>query len=699
MRVFFHFKACVLRTIKTLKNEMEEHHNSSLHRIWKNWLLPVNPTLWKTQMIRNIQQRAIQIGIVGAIVLSFFCFMAIARTPEEFEQRAKQLEQITQGTTDLNHLMRTYRDAMQLMMEANREASGITGRQTMSIMPAETPEKEMDRQREIINSQFHQARNMMGNNISKDTEKPQIPEAVPLEGYIVVNGGEKELFYNEVKTDLLYTIKERFVGNLIILHAYDSTKGQLDRKKEFEIQSLSAKINVSGMMGKKCVRRSSYSPSSCTGWANFLGYEISQGEHYPQFHSGVVSAVTAENGQIKVTANAPSVTFLGDDGKTNLGMGCSSATWALNRSEFEQLLKRGEISLRKDIGRPMGPSPGCRPGSTMTLYLKIRQEPKECKDTKSVELIIVSPEDKSRQVFSDEYLLSEHSNKLTLELEARTVPERYADSVEWTIPEIEGSNRTITPASTSSTPKGRKLTVVYKGLPEENNEFGRKTVKATLKVDSCRIEKTREVQFFYPRDEKNNPEGKYPNWLYYWKQTPAARPFGQNVRIAYQCEGIPSNECKCVQRGVIGQYNPYYSGYKTINICNLKTNTWDPDTFYAEIPVFKRSIPSTLSGRNFFSYTYIDTFAVDVMHEFTHFNNFHTFWPQGWKESEDKDKDDIPDRLEKGMKFRPDMKQTYWQEIDLNGDEELLTLEATYDYQAGTYDEYDWAKPGKNWPR
>ena len=34
------------------------------------------------------------------------------------------------------------------------------------------------------------------------------------------------------------------------------------------------------------------------------------------------------------------------------------------------------------------------------------------------------------------------------------------------------------------------------------------------------------------------------------------------------------------------------------------------------------------------------------MHEFTHFNNFHTFWPDGWKESEDRDKDDIPDRLE-----------------------------------------------------
>jgi hypothetical protein len=336
----------------------------------------------------------------------------------------------------------------------------------------------------------------------------------------------------------------------------------------------------------------------------------------------------------------------------------------------------------------------------MTLHLKVKEKPnEECKNMKSVKLEIVSPQDKSRHVFGDEFLLSEYSNKLILELEAKTVPERYADSVEWTIPEIEGSNRTFVPASTSLTPKGRKLAVVYKGLPEDNNEFGRKTVKATLKVDSCRLEETREVQFFYPRDENNNPEGKYPNWFYYWKQTPAARPFGQNVRIEYQCAGIPPGKCKCDQRGVIGQYNPYYSGYKTINICNLKTNTWDSDTFWVQLPSVKRSKPSTLSEQHFLAYTYIDTFAVDVMHEFTHFNNFHTFWPDGWKEDQDRDQDDIPDRLEPEMGFDPKKKQTYWQGFDLNGDEEFLTLESTFDYQTGTFDEYDWAKPGKNWPK
>ena len=113
------------------------------------------------------------------------------------------------------------------------QAGGITGMQGMPIQPAETPEKEMERRREIINSQYRQVKNMIG-NLPAGTEKPQIPEAFPLEGYIVVNGGEKELFNNEVKTDLLYTIKERFVGNLVVLHTCDAARGQFDREKEYQ---------------------------------------------------------------------------------------------------------------------------------------------------------------------------------------------------------------------------------------------------------------------------------------------------------------------------------------------------------------------------------------------------------------------------------------------------------------------------------
>jgi uncharacterized protein len=139
------------------------------------------------------KQRTIWIGVIGTIALSLFCFAASAQSPGDLEQKARQLEQDLQGTTDMNKLMEAYRDAMQTMDDAMRRAGGVTGTQAMPIQPATTPEKEMERRREIINRQYQQAKGMMG-GLQGGAQKPQVPEAFPLEGYIVVNGGEKELF-------------------------------------------------------------------------------------------------------------------------------------------------------------------------------------------------------------------------------------------------------------------------------------------------------------------------------------------------------------------------------------------------------------------------------------------------------------------------------------------------------------------------
>lgn len=634
------------------------------------------------------------ISIITTLAVFLFAYAVFAQSPAGIEERAAGLERRLQGATDIHELIRIYGEAMNLMNEANQAAAPITGIQAMPIEPSATPEKEMERRREIINKRFGQAKQKAGVFHGEGDEKIQIPaEALPIEGYILVEGGEQNFFYNKLETDLLYTIKETFVGNLTVLKTYDPKKGSFTTEKGFSIDSLSTDIKVPSVLGKKCVRWSSGSPSVCTRWANFLRYEIDRGERYPRFNAGVVLATPSENGQITLEARAPEIVFRGDDGITNLTMGCFNATWTLNRADLEILLDHGSVTLRKDVGRPIGPSPGCRPGSTMTLHIKVKQPVVDpCKNGTSVELRIVSPHNKEKYVFDD------GRNMIVMGLEAKTVPDHYADSVEWIIPEIKNSYRTITPSSASYTRKGRSLEVIYEGLPEDYNEFGPRTIRATLMVDGCRIEDTKEVQFFYPRDAKNNPEGRYPNWFYYWKQTPAGRPFGQNVRIEYHCTGIPMDKCQCLHHGVIGQYNSYYSGHKTVNVCDLKTNTWDPNTFWVKMPAVKRSNPSTLLERNFFAYTYIDTFAVAVMHEFTHFNNYLTFWPDGWKENEDTDGDDIPDRLELGMGFSPTTKQTYWREHDLGDDEEFLTLEATYDYQPGTFDKYDWARPGKNWP-
>ncbi|MHB8108819.1 MAG: hypothetical protein ACYDHW_02175 [Syntrophorhabdaceae bacterium] len=304
-----------------------------------------------------------------------------------------------------------------------------------------------------------------------------------------------------------------------------------------------------------------------------------------------------------------------------------------------------------------------------------------------IELTIVKPRNKARYVYST------GGRTLEMELEVKTKPEHYADSVQWTVPELAGVDRTIMQGS----PTGRKLDVIYKTLPENNSQFGRKTVTASLQAGSCTVSETREVQFFYPRDVKNNPGGLHYNWFYYWKQTPAAKPYGQLVNIEFG--GTQFDACKDFH--VPAMFKPAYM-YKTIHVCDL-TQKLD-NTFEIFFPAVKRSIPATVTVKNLRKTRHIDTFAVLMLHEYLHFNAYHT-WREGktqtLMEAEDADRDGIPDNLEPDMKFDAGKFQTYWgndpQWKKIGGDEEFLAYEAMYDYKDGTYDSYDWGKPGKNW--
>lgn len=307
----------------------------------------------------------------------------------------------------------------------------------------------------------------------------------------------------------------------------------------------------------------------------------------------------------------------------------------------------------------------------------------------SVTLDVVRPEEKGRYVFAED------PSVLVMELEARTNPENYADSVEWEIPEVEGSKRTIVPAGVPA--KGRKLTVVYDGLPDSYKAFGKKTVKANLRVGACSATEKRDVRFFYSRDAKNNPGGEHYNWFFYWRQTPAALPFGQFVNLKFGGTEFDL----CTGEHVVAIFKPEHL-FKAIHVCDL-TKKLGGD-FKITLPKVHRNAPSTLMTKQYVTYTHIDTFAVIVMHEFSHFNHYHTWWrgkPEALRNEEDKDIDGVPDRLEPAMKFDPKKYQTFWGDDpefkDINGDEEFLAYESTFGYKVGDFDQYDWGKPGKNW--
>ena len=589
-----------------------------------------------------------------------------------------------------------FNEVMRQMEEASRAVGAMTGTRPTSIQPSSTPDAEMARRREIINSQYRQARATLG-SLPAGSDQPRIVEAVAIEGQMMVDGGAQEQFYNQLKTDLHYTIRETFVGNLLVQHIYDPRSGRFQKQKDYELESLSTEIRVPTLMGKQCTRWSSGSPQVCTRWVQFVNHEVDADERYPAFSAEVVNGSTLEDGLIEIEARAARMEFSGTDRVTRRTNGCTDARWTLSRAEFETLFKQGEIVLRQEIGRPKGPAPGCRAGSTLTLHLRLAGKTPTCERTPDVRIKIIKPVDQSRYVFSDEYALQKHSNRLVLDLEAQVEPARLADSIEWIVPEIPGSTRSTVPASASLTPRGARLQVVYQGLPEDYKAFGRKTVTARVQAGACSVEDRREVKLFYPRDAKNNPEGKYRNWFYYWRQTPAALPMGQNVRLEFGGTEFDL----CTGQHVMAIFKPDHL-FKTIHICDFteKLN----HQFALTVPRVSRRDRSTLETYQLFTFTYIDTFAVAVLHEFAHFNHYHT-WRSGksaeQRAREDIDRAGIPDRLEREMGFIVPKFQTFWGDHDdfknINGDEEFLAYETAYDYPVGKFDEYDWGKPGKNW--
>jgi hypothetical protein len=280
---------------------------------------------------------------------------------------------------------------------------------------------------------------------------------------------------------------------------------------------------------------------------------------------------------------------------------------------------------------------------------------------------------------------------LEIEFKARVTPSEYERDVQWYIPKIAGSEYVVEPSDA----RGPHIKVTYKGLPADNSQFGPKSVQAMVNVGGCTTQETKQVKVFYLRDAKNNPEGQDPNWLYYWKQTPAAKPRGQTVNIEYG--GTTFGACshpKCA-----AQYTPNYA-HCTIHVCDLKTKLGS--NFKNRFPLLSIASPY---HNGWATSKHIDTFATLVIHEFTHWQAYHN-WKHGKTETqlhaEDSDKDGVPTSAEPSYDFDPDMFQTHFANHPdlkhIGGDEEWLAYSSMSEIELGSLDKYDWGKPGKNWP-
>lgn len=300
-----------------------------------------------------------------------------------------------------------------------------------------------------------------------------------------------------------------------------------------------------------------------------------------------------------------------------------------------------------------------------------------------VELNIQSPGKGDKFVFD-----SAKPGKLSIDVQVNVSPQQHANKVKWSADKIEGTQIQVQG-------QGAQAKINYKKLPPENDSFGVHKIKAKLDVDGCEVEESVEVKVFYPLVAKNNPEGKYPNWFYYWKQTPAGKVSGMSFVTEYGGKHFDV----CTHPKTTALYKPGY-GLKTIHICDLsKLGT----KFTNKYPLLNRYTLQKMLGWN--KSKWIDTFALAIIHEFQHMVFYHT-WRHGKSPAQilqaDKDKDGIPGHLEPGMLFDPTKIQTYLaNHADLGAignDEEWYAFESMRDYQHGTYDKYDWAHPGKQWP-
>ncbi len=322
-----------------------------------------------------------------------------------------------------------------------------------------------------------------------------------------------------------------------------------------------------------------------------------------------------------------------------------------------------------------------------------------------IQVDITAPGANERLAFNDDT-----PGQLEFVAKAQATPASYNDQISWEVQGIEGSQVTIEPQSA----RGSQVTIRYKGLPEENAEFGPKKIIAKLDVEGCVADDSRTVRVFYPATAKNNPEKKYPNWFYYWKQTPAAKPSGQTIELEWG--GRFEDACTHCECPMI--YKPLYkggvAGHKMITVCDLATictysqgvKTTTP--FTLEFPLLRRQGHGAGTVGKFDGWRkvkHIDLFASGLIHEYNHMV-YDMAWRAGKSNAqiaaEDQDQDGIPDSLEEDMGFDPSKQQTFFANDPvlkaIQYDEEWLAYESQNSYQNGIYDAYDWAKPGKQWP-
>lgn len=252
----------------------------------------------------------------------------------------------------------------------------------------------------------------------------------------------------------------------------------------------------------------------------------------------------------------------------------------------------------------------------------------------------------------------------TLEVDAaaHASPEAWGEDLEWTFPEIAGSDLTADPENR----RGTEVTFTYEGLPSKNADFGRKEVGVEFRelADRCENPPKRAVKVFWDLDATNNPDGSVPNWFYYWKQTRAAQGHGDAILLDSSCP-----------------YWGYFDGYDYPDKANvIYLCDWGEGPFSSANDYTGKLVEG------------IDHYASTVLHEWTHLENYHDWWPEGYDRSKDADRDLVPDDREAPYGMNPTMRDTFGLGFR---DVEVPAYLQEHTWTNGSCNGEDWSDPGK----
>lgn len=203
---------------------------------------------------------------------------------------------------------------------------------------------------------------------------------------------------------------------------------------------------------------------------------------------GIIQSLTDGSVMLRIT-EAPSVFCADANSEEVFGCGGGPDMGINERFSYGEL----KNLLNKSIERKYELSPAGVPECCTKETIEIWAE-------EEASIKIINPQPSTKHVF--------HSGKLVIEAEAKVEPAKYEKEVVWEIQDIQGSTKTIEPE------KGSKVKITFDKLPADNREFGEKTLTAKVQGKQDQVK----IRVFFCKDENDNPEGKYPNWFYYWRQ-------------------------------------------------------------------------------------------------------------------------------------------------------------------------------------